>query len=58
MKEKKVIYACIIGEVIAVVGIIVLGILKKPIPIFVMDFYGFCMVVAFIMIVIRIRKNR
>lgn len=34
MNEKRIVCACIIGEIIAVVGIIVLAILKKHIPTF------------------------
>lgn len=59
MNEKRIVCACIIGEIIAVVGIIVLASLKKHIPTFIMGFYGFCMIIAFIMIVvIMIKKSR
>lgn len=57
-KEHKIIDACIAGEVLAIIGIIVLGTIKMPIPEIVMKFYGLCMAVAFAMIVILIIKSK
>lgn len=54
---KKGIYVCIIGEVIAMFGMIMLGIMKRPIPEIVIGFYGFCMVSAFILLFAQIRGD-
>jgi uncharacterized membrane protein YfcA len=58
IKEKNIICACIIGEALATIGILVLGAMKRHIPEFIIGFYGFCMIVVFIMIAIIIRNNK
>lgn len=54
---KKGIFVCIIGEVVTTIGMIVLGVMERPIPEFVTVAYGLFMLVAFGLIIAKILRS-